>query len=67
MKVKFSPPDKVTDIKTIEMHHEQLTEAGPGNNVGFNIKNISVKDIKRGYVCSDLKSDPAVCCKDYLA
>merc|ERR1712243_381368 len=31
------------------MHHESLTEAVPGDNVGFNIKNVSVKDIKRGY------------------
>jgi len=41
------------------MHHEALTEALPGDNVGFNVKNISVKDIKRGYVCSDSKNDPA--------
>jgi len=30
-----------------------------GDNVGFNVKNLSVKDIKRGYVCSDSKNDPA--------
>merc|ERR1712013_699308 len=34
------------------MHHESLPEAVPGDNVGFNIKNVSVKDIKRGYVTS---------------
>merc|ERR1719422_534199 len=32
------------------MHHESLPEAVPGDNVGFNVKNVSVKDIKRGYV-----------------
>merc|ERR1712142_1290114 len=31
----------------------------PGDNVGFNVKNVSVKDIKRGMVCSDSKNDPA--------
>merc|ERR1719150_2482739 len=33
-------------IKSVEMHHESLPEAVPGDNVGFNIKNVSVKDIK---------------------
>lgn len=41
------------------MHHEQLKEAIPGDNVGFNIKGLSVKDIKRGNVASDSKNDPA--------
>ncbi|KAJ1955126.1 translation elongation factor EF-1 alpha [Linderina pennispora] len=41
------------------MHHEVLTEGVPGDNVGFNVKNVSVKDIRRGNVCSDSKNDPA--------
>jgi len=36
-----------------------LTEAIPGDNVGFNIKNIAVKEIKRGNVASDVKNDPS--------
>ena len=43
-----SPP-LFTEVKSVEMHHESLPEAVPGDNVGF--KNI--KDIKRGYVTSD--------------
>merc|ERR1712058_203988 len=35
------------------------TEAVPGDNVGFNVKNVSVKEVKRGNVCSDSKNDPA--------
>ena len=31
------------------MHHEQLDSAGPGNNVGFNVK-LKANEIKRGYV-----------------
>jgi elongation factor 1-alpha len=41
------------------MYHEQVEEATPGDNVRFNVKDLSVKDIKRGYVCSDSKNDPA--------
>ena len=55
----FAPSGITTEIKSIEMHHESLTEATPGDNVGFNVKNISVKDIRRGFVCSNAKNDPA--------
>merc|ERR1712214_111352 len=41
------------------MHHEQLPEALPGDNVGFNVRNVSVKDIRRGNVASDSSKDPA--------
>ncbi|KAL5703337.1 Elongation factor 1-alpha [Ranunculus cassubicifolius] len=41
------------------MHHEALQEALPGDNVGFNVKNVAVKDLKRGYVASNSKDDPA--------
>ena len=36
-----------------------LPEALPGDNVGFNVKNVSVKELKRGFVASDSKNDPA--------
>merc|ERR1711877_41778 len=45
--------------KSVEMHHESLPEAVPGDNVGSNVKNVSVKEIRRGNVASDSKNDPA--------
>jgi len=60
MIVKFAPSDVTTEVKSVEMHHESLPEAIPGDNVGFNVKNISVKDIRRGFVASDTKNDPAL-------
>ena len=57
--IKFAPSGIVTDCKDVEMHHEKLEQAMPGDNVGFNIKNVSVKDIKRGYVASNSKDHPA--------
>jgi len=45
-------------VKSVEMHHTALEEAQPGDNVGFNIKNVSVKDIRRGNVAGDSKNDP---------
>jgi len=65
--VTFAPTDVTTEVKSIEMHHEQLTEAAPGDNVGFNIKNVAVKDIRRGNVCSNAKNDPARGCESFEA
>jgi elongation factor 1-alpha len=31
----------------------------PGDNVGFNVKGVSVKELRRGFVASDIKNDPA--------
>merc|ERR1712166_366267 len=58
MVITFAPNQLTTEVKSVEMHHESLPEAVPGDNVGFNIKNVSVKDIKRGYVASDSKNKP---------
>ncbi|CAK7325512.1 unnamed protein product [Dovyalis caffra] len=57
--VTFGPTGLTTEVKSVEMHHEALQEALPGDNVGFNVKNVSVKDLKRGYVASNSKDDPA--------
>jgi elongation factor 1-alpha len=56
--VTFAPGGASTEVKSVEMHHEALTQAIPGDNVGFNVKNLSVKDIRRGFVCGDAKQDP---------
>jgi len=58
MTVVFSPAQVSTEVKSVEMHHEQLESAQPGDNVGFNVKNVSVKDIRRGMVAGDIKTDP---------
>jgi len=59
MTVTFGPLGTTTECKSVEMHHEQVSEAIPGDNVGFNVKGLSVTDIKRGYVASDAKNVPA--------
>jgi len=67
MTVTFAPAQVSTEVKSIEMHHETVPEAHPGDNVGFNVKNISVKDIRRGFVASDSKNDPAMGVEDFTA
>jgi len=67
MVVTFAPNPITTEVKSVEMHHESLPEAVPGDNVGFNVKNISVKDIRRGNVAGDSKNDPPKECKTFYA
>ena len=57
--ILFAPTSITTDVKSIEMHHTQLSQAIPGDNIGFNVKNISVKDLKRGYVACEANKKPA--------
>merc|ERR1719232_1128056 len=63
----FAPSGLTTEVKSVEMHHETLDQAIPGDNVGFNVKNVSVKELKRGYVASDSKNDPALGAASFVA
>jgi len=65
--VTFAPSGVTSEVKSVEMHHTALTEATPGDNVGFNVKNVSVKDIKRGNVAGDSKNDPPQETTEFLA
>jgi len=67
MTVTFAPADLSTEVKSVEMHHEALESAGPGDNVGFNVKGLSIKDIKRGMVAGDVKTDPPMKVCDFKA
>ena len=67
MTVLFAPPMITAEVKSVEMHHEQMPQATPGDNVGFNIKNVGVKDIKRGNVAGDAKKDPPAKTTKFLA
>nr|BAN39540.1 elongation factor 1-alpha 1 [Entamoeba histolytica] len=65
--VQFAPSGVSSECKSVEMHHTALAQAIPGDNVGFNVRNLTVKDIKRGNVASDAKNQPAVGCEDFTA
>jgi elongation factor 1-alpha len=67
MTVTFAPADVSTEVKSVEMHHEALESATPGDNVGFNVKGLSIKDIKRGMVAGDVKNDPPMKVSDFKA
>lgn len=48
------------EVKTIEMHHEQVDQAEPGDNVGFSVRGISKQDITRGDVLGPVDNPPSV-------
>jgi len=48
------------EVKSIEMHHEQVKEAGPGDNIGFNVRGFGKKDIARGDVIGPADAPPTV-------
>jgi elongation factor 1-alpha len=58
--VVFSPSGSTGEVKTIEMHHETMPRAEPGDNVGFNVRGVGKNDIRRGDVCGPTSSVPTV-------
>jgi elongation factor 1-alpha len=59
-KVIFMPSNKTGEVKTIEMHHQQMPQAVPGDNVGMNVRGIAKTDIHRGDVLGPADSPPTV-------
>ncbi|UPM42603.1 translation elongation factor EF-1 subunit alpha [Halocatena salina] len=58
--VTFQPSDAGGEVKTVEMHHEEVPKAEPGDNVGFNVRGIGKDDIRRGDVCGPADDPPSV-------
>ncbi|GAB7093734.1 translation elongation factor EF-1 subunit alpha [Halolamina litorea] len=58
--VSFQPSDVSGEVKTIEMHHEEVPNAQPGDNVGFNVRGVGKDDIRRGDVAGPASDPPTV-------
>ena len=58
--VVFMPAGVSGEVRSIEMHHEKMEEALPGDNIGFNVKGVSKTDIKRGDVAGHPQNPPTV-------
>jgi len=59
-KVVFMPSGKVGEVKSIEMHHESVPQAEPGDNIGFNLRGLGKEDINRGDVVGKPENPPTV-------
>ncbi len=56
-KIIIMPTGFEGEIRSIEMHHEEIPEAIPGDNIGFSIRGITIEDASRGD-CLGHPSDP---------
>ena len=65
-KPSMKPGGATGECKTIEMHHEQLAQAVPGDNVGVNLRGVSKNEIRRGDVAGPT-SDPPTVAKSFTA
>ncbi len=59
-KIIFMPAKAVGEVKSIEMHHQEIKEAVPGDNIGWNVRGVEKKDIRRGDVCGHVNKPPTV-------
>lgn len=60
MKISMQPADKTGEVKSIEMHHETIPKAEPGDNVGFNVRGLARTDVRRGDVAGPADNPPTV-------
>ncbi len=65
-KVIFEPAGVTGEVKSIEMHHDEVAEALPGDNIGWNVRGVSRNDIRRGDVCGHVDNPPTVA-KEFTA
>ncbi|HOA68318.1 MAG TPA: translation elongation factor EF-1 subunit alpha [Methanosarcina thermophila] len=59
-KVIFMPGGASGEVKSIEMHHEEIPQAVPGDNIGWNVRGIGKNDVRRGDVCGHVDNPPKV-------
>lgn len=58
--VTYQPSDVSGEVRSIERHHEEVETAGPGDNVGFDVRGIGEDDVQRGDVCGPVDNPPTV-------
>lgn len=63
-KIIIMPTGFEGEIRSIEMHHEEIPQAEPGDNVGFSIRGISLKDAGRGDCLGHPDNPPTVVTPD---
>lgn len=56
----FEPSGAAGEVKSIEMHHEEILQAVPGDNIGWNVRGIGKNDVRRGDVCGPKANPPTV-------
>jgi len=58
--VIFMPGKATGEVKSMETHHVEIPTAEPGDNIGFNVRGVAKRDVRRGDVCGHPDSPPTV-------
>ena len=56
----FMPSGEQGKVNSIETHYTKIDSAGPGDNIGFNVKGVAKDKLRRGNVASHLNSPCSV-------
>jgi len=56
-KIVFAPGDVTTEVRSVQMHHKDIPSAGPGDNIGFNIRGVAISQLSKGMVCGHVGKD----------
>lgn len=65
--IKIAPGNIETTLDSIEAHYLIIKDYFPGENIGLNVKNLSIKDVKRGMVVGSATNDPPCQVHDFIA
>jgi elongation factor 1-alpha len=58
--ILFMPANVTGEVKSMETHHVRIPKAEPGDNIGFNVRGVTKKDVRRGDVCGHPGNPPTV-------
>jgi len=58
MTAYITPTGISAEVKSVQMHHTSVPKGLPGDNIGFNVRGVSVREIRRGHVAGDANCDP---------
>lgn len=67
VKAIFAPGSATGKVKSLEVHHSEVEEATAGENVGFNVRKVNVKAVRRGFIASDADDRPARAVESFQA
>ena len=67
MKVQFAPSNLTSHVASVEKRHEPVETGLPGDQIGFNVPDLSVSQVKRGMVCGGWLNDPPSAAKSFTA
>ncbi len=59
-KIIFEPSHVTAEVKSIQMHYQNLEQAQPGDNIGFNVRGVEKEQVKRGDIVGLVSAPPTV-------